>query len=274
MNIPTITPKQQTIIQLIYRYRFLERKQIQAFLGHTDKRRVSAWLKELREKQFIDWLHESNAPGHESKPAIYFLSINGIRLLRQFEDYPEEELRKRYKEPTRQQDFISRCLLLTDCCLHLEARNKDDDGVAYSYVLEADYLGPGNDYYFLSESEYIHPHLCFVKEEDTDEGLIGSTYLLEIFDLTTPRYMVKKNLRGYVDFFDDSDEWEDARSDEELPIILIACPSIAELAYAKRYAKKFLNDHDLQDREDVRIRFATIEQVRKSGVTALIWEEA
>ena len=276
MNIPPITSKQQTIIQLIYRYRFLERKQIQAFLGHTDKRRVSAWLKELREKQFIDWSYEPTSPGNESKPAIYFMGLNGIRFLRQLEDYLEEELRKRYKESTRQQDFISRCLLLAECCLQLEGRNKDDDGVTYSYALEADYTDPANDYNFLSESEYIHPHLCFDKKEDTDEGLLESIYLLEIFDPTTPRYMVKKKLKGYVTFLDkrETDEWKHSKGDEELPIVLIACPSLAELIYAKRYTKMLLEKYELQDDEDVHIRFAAVEQVKRQGVTALIWEEA
>jgi hypothetical protein len=57
--------------------------------------------------------------------------------------------------------------------------------------------------------------------------------------------------------------------------VLIACPTLPELIYAKCYAKKQLKEHELQNREDVlRIRFATIEQARRQGVTGLIWEEA
>jgi hypothetical protein len=269
MKLPNLTPKQQALIRLIYRYRFLERKQIQTFLGHKDKRRISAWLKELREQQFIDWFYESDNPDERSKPAIYFMGLNGIRLLRQLDEYPEEELRKRHKDSLRRPDFITRCILLADCSLHLEARSKSNDDVTYTYALEADYTDPDDDHHFLSQSEYIHPNLCFVKEADGEE----TTYLVEIFDITTPRYMVKKKLKSYVEFFDDG-EWGKQKGNEELPIILIACPSVAELAYAKRYTRKLLEEHDLHDREDVRIRFATVEQVKKQGMTALIWEGA
>ena len=81
MKLPPITPKQQALIRLIYRHRFLERKQLQVFLGHKDKRRISAWLKELRERQFIDWIYDPENPNEKSTSAIYFLGINGIRLL-------------------------------------------------------------------------------------------------------------------------------------------------------------------------------------------------
>ncbi len=84
--------------------------------------------------------------------------------------------------------------------------------------------------------------------------------------------MVKKKLKAYVEYFDD-DEWEQYKGDEELPIVLIACPTLVELIYAKRYTKKQLEEHELQDREDVRIRFATIDKIKRFGVTGMIWEE-
>jgi hypothetical protein len=83
--------------------------------------------------------------------------------------------------------------------------------------------------------------------------------------------MVKKKLKGYVNFFD-NDEWEDAKGDEELPIILIACPTLTELIYAKRYTKKLLAEHSLDEVEDVHIRFAALEQVKRQSVTSTIWE--
>jgi hypothetical protein len=272
MKLPPTTPKQQALIRLIYRYRFLKRKQLQAFLGHKDKRRISAWLKELRENQFIDWIYDPESPNEKSTPAIYFLGINGIRFLRQAEEYPEDELRKRYKDADRQQDFVAKCLLLADCAIHLEGRNRNRDDLRYTYALVTDYADSDNDYALLSESEYIHPDLVFTKEAETDDSLIDQTYFLQLFDLTTPRYMVKKKLKAYVEYFDD-DEWEQYKGDEELPIVLIACPTIAEFIYAKRYTRKQLEEHDLGENKDVRIRFATVEKLRRHGLTAMIWEE-
>ncbi|HET8670600.1 MAG TPA: replication-relaxation family protein [Candidatus Saccharimonadales bacterium] len=274
MNLSKLTPKQQEIIRLIYRYRFITRKQIQSLLGHTDKRRISAWLKELREQQFVNWFYDRNDPYEPSTPAVYFLDINGIRFLRQTGEYAEGELRKRYKDATRQQGFIDRCLLLADCAVHLEARTKDD-GVNYTYALEADYTDPSGSFCMLGDSEFIHPDLAFTKEAETDEGYVNQTYFVQFFDLTMPRYMVKKKLKGYVEYFDseEPEQWRQQMDQEELPIVLVACPTLAELIYAKRYAKKQLQDNELDEREDVRIWFATIQQVKRQGVTGLIWED-
>lgn len=276
MNLPKITPKQQEIIKLIYRYRFITRKQIQALLGHTDKRRSSAWLKELREQHFLDWLYDPNDPNERSTPAVYFLGINGIRFLRKMGEFAEEDLRKRYKDATRQQGFVARCLLLVDCAIHLEGRNKGDDEVSYTFALEADYTNPDSECAIVAESEFIHPDLIFTKEADTDDGYINQTYFVQFFDLATPRYMVKKKLKGYVEYFDsgEPEDWQQQTGEEEPPIVLVTCPSLTELIYAKRYTRKQFEEYDLQDREHVRIRFATIDKIKSQGMTGLIWEEA
>jgi hypothetical protein len=239
-------------------------------MHHKDKRRIIAWLKELREKHYVEWIYSTDFI-EKTKPAIYYLGINGIRLLRRLGDYPPEELRKRYKESSRQQDSIARCLLLADCTLNLEARSTGS--VMYSYALEADYVDPSNKYHFLSESELIRPHLCFVKQQVALEDVTHTTYLLSIFDASTPRYMVKKRLKDYVDYLD-SDGWKRQTGEGEPPIVLLAFPTTAELIYAKRRTRKLLEEENLQDDEGVCIRFATVEQVKRLGVTGLIWEDA
>lgn len=275
MNLPTTTTKQQEIIKLLYKHRFLERKHIQQYLGHIDKRRSSRWLKDLKEKQFVDWIYDADNPNERSTPAIYFLDINGIRILRNLGVYPENELRKRYKDGTRQQSFINKGLLLAECALHLEARNKQGDGkLRYEYALETDYSDPDSDFNFVEESEYIHPDLVFTKSLEADDEDIRQTYIVELFDITTPRYMVKKKIKGYVEYLA-SDEWEQARGGEELPTVLIGCPTLAELIYTKRYARKQLNDMwDDEVPEEIKIRFSTIEKMKAKGVTAVIWEDA
>lgn len=275
MKLPSITQKQQTILILLYRHRFLERKQIQSLLGHTNKSRTIRWLKELREQEFIDWIYDAD-PTAISKPtpAIYFLSVNGIRLLRQL-GYDEAELRKRYKDGNRQQDFIDRCLLLAGCAIHLEAKNKDG-ATHYIYALEADYTDPDNDYNLLSESEYIRPDLAFTKEAETDEAYINQTYIMQVFDPTMPRYMVKKKLSAYLEYFDspEPEEWVRQFGQEEQPIVLIVCPTIAELIYAKRYIKRELDDAWGGDiPEEIKIRLTVLDKLKKRSMTAVIWED-
>ncbi len=266
MNLPKITPQQQAIIRLLYTYRFLDRTHIQALMHHKDKRRIMAWLKDMRDKQYVTWIYDKDNFAEKTKPAVYYLNLNGIRLLRTTGDYPPAELRKRYKESSRQPDFIARSLLLADSVINLQARNaeKESKDITYTSVTQADYTDPEHDYHFLSE---LGPHLYFRKQTNKTT----TNYLLELFDATTPRYMVKKRLKDYVAYLDDGD-WESETGDDAPPIILLAFPTTAELIYAKRRIRRLLED--VSDEETIHIRLATIEQLKQSGVTGKIWEEA
>jgi hypothetical protein len=262
-TLPTITTKQQEILKLIYRYRFLNRTHIQALLEHKDKRRIISWLKDLRDKQYVDWHYDATDFIAKSQPAIYYLSLNGIRYLREIGGYSGEELRKRYKEPGRTHAFIDRCLLVADCCITLRAKTGDE--LQYTWVLATDYADPVSEYNFLNE---LKPHLCFNKQND------GQTtgYLLEVLDPLMPRYAVKKRIKDYVKYLA-SDDWQDETDYDELLVVLIACPTVTDLIYAKRRAKKEIEDIDLDEDEASLIRFATVDKVKQLGVIARIWVE-
>ena len=127
----------------------MERSQIQAFMGHRDKRRISSWLKDLREKQYLEWVYNNTDFIEKSKPAAYYLGLNGIRLLKRSGDYPIEELRKRYRESSRSSGFIARCSILADAVLDLTA--KSGENVRYACVTQTEFADPGNEFHFLAE---------------------------------------------------------------------------------------------------------------------------
>ena len=280
MNLPTglkLTRKQKEILELIYKYRFLNRIQIQAFLKHKDYKTINLWLKDLRAKHYLEWIYSTNFT-EKTKPAIYYLGINGIRYFKNSDSYPTDELRKRYREPSRSQTYIDRCLLLVDCCLTLSTTR--DDYNWYFFETEADYQ-KDSYYHFLMDNESgIHPHLCFSKdiyEGGASEPTIEHSYLLEIFDATLPRYRIKKRLSNYVNYLDqEEDDWEESSEDDNLPIILMVCPRTTDLIYAKRRTRGLLAEvweHDDEDRPH--IRFTTAEKLRQFGILAdEIWEEA
>lgn len=256
-TLPTITTKQQEILKLIYRYRFLNRTQIQALLGHKDKRRIISWLKDLREKQYVDWHYNATDFIAKSKPAIYYLSLNGIRYLREVGGYYGEELRKRYKEPSRTQVFIHRCLLVADCCIALQA--KSGGKLKYSCVLPADYADPESPHHSLND---LKPHLFFSKQQQDET----TNYLLESFEQTLPRYLLRKRLKDYVDYLA---QWADDNG--PTPIALFVCATVADLLYVKRRTRKLLQD-DWPDGE-LQLRVATLDKIKASGIASPIWEE-
>ena len=52
-----LTNKQKEILKLIYQYRFLNRIQIQALMGHKDYKTINVWLKDLRQNGYVEWIY-------------------------------------------------------------------------------------------------------------------------------------------------------------------------------------------------------------------------
>ena len=100
MNLPTITNKQKTILYLLYKFRFLNRIQIQTLLNHKTYNRINAWLKDLTDKGYtgrkLDTISKIN-----NVPAIYYLKKNGMQFVKT-QDYAEKSyISKLYQEDTR-----------------------------------------------------------------------------------------------------------------------------------------------------------------------------
>ena len=263
MTQPTITKKQQEIIRLIYRYRFVNRIQLQALMQLKDKKRLGVWLKDLREQHYLGWIYSTDF-AEKTKPAIYYLSRNGVRFLRGLGEFPLGELHKRYKESSRTPAFIAKSILLVDGVLDMAAKTTPE--LTYIVTIRADYADSQHKYHFLQE---LNPDLYYERLEHTKAGAITKGYLIAIFDTTLPRYMVRKQLKDYVTYLYEG-AWKRRFDCSEL-IVHIVCPTIAELAYAKRRTRLLLNDIGKDER--THIRFTTFEQVKTKGITGLIWEE-
>jgi hypothetical protein len=243
-------------------------------MHHKDYKTINTWLKDLREKEYITWIYSTHF-AERTKPAIYHLGLNGIRRLKASDAYSIDGLRKRYREHSRSQTYIDRCLLLADCCITLE-RERTASG-AYFYETEAEYLEESY-YHFITNSELIHPHLCFSQlkyDPYEKEDVTTESYLLEVFDSTLPRYRMKKRLTDYVRYLDEeSEEWKEEAETEKLPIILFVCPRTSDLIYAKRKTRGLLADIYDEDRKDMHIRFTTTDKLKEFGILSDIWEEA
>ena len=258
MTILTITNKQQIIIRLLYRYRFLDRKQIQILLQHKDKRRIITWLKDLRQKQYVQWIYDADDFAAKTKPAIYYIGLTGMRYLKRTGDYPTLELRKRYKESGRTQSYIGRCLLIADCCIALDEKAKTSKGLNYTYLTEADYSNPDSPYNLLLGE--LKPHLYFVKNDDG----VNTEYIMELFDALLPRYQVKKRLGEYLEYL------RDREADATGSIALLAFSSTADLLYAKRRLCLLLED---DEENELIIRLTIMDKIKKESVVGKIWEE-
>jgi len=266
MKLPKITTKQQDILKLLYRYRFLNRIQIQKLMGHKNKMRTIVWLKDLRDKGYIEWIYSTDF-AEKTKPAIYYLGLNGVRYLRSTHDYPLDEVRKRYRESARNQLFIDRSLLIADCCITL--RDQCSDTVTYTTVTQADFVSPKNPYHFLGDSDLIKPQLCYIKQSDSPEGPTTKSYLLEVFDTTLPIYSLRKRLKSYQRYLAYGD-WQHYKKGEQPLTILLVLPTLPAMIYAKRRTRMLVKQ--FTGKKNTHIKFTTAEELKQHGVTAAIWE--
>ena len=262
MTIPHITNKQKGIPKLLFRFRYLHSLYIQKFLNHKGKRRINSWLKNLTEKHYIEKMPKKNTFEERTKPSIYFVGINGIRFLKTLDDYSPNVIRKLYKDGTHEKPFISKCLLIADICIHLKKVSRKNE--LYSSVTNREYASPDSPYHFLEENG-LKPDLVVTKEKVKRK----TYYLLTVFEETLPRYIVRKRIRSYIDFYFSS-EWEENKS-KKFPIILFIFPTKADLIYAKRFTRKLMEEN--QNPKDLHIRFAQAFDVREFGITSEIWEE-
>lgn len=269
--------RQKEILDLLYKYRFLNRIQIQAMLNQKDYKNTNLWLKDLRAKQYVEWIYSTHF-AEKTKPAVYYLGINAIRHFRQ-NGLHAEHILKYYRESGRSQAFISRCILLADACIAFQQANRAIDAVGrkakkddiwFNYETEAEYTD-GGYYEFLNDTD-IHPHLCYAKigyDEDFQEVPVAG-YIVEVFDPTLPRYSMRRRLKDYVQFLD-GEEWQTETEEDKPPIALFVCQTKADMIYCKRATKKLLED--TWETENIHMRFATVESVKTQGFRARIWEE-
>lgn len=282
MKIPTITNKQKEILALLYKYRFLNRIQIQALLNHKDKKTINVWLRDLKDKQYVEWIYSTHF-AEKTKPAVYYIGLNGVRWLKQqmyIDDkgaerhrYPLEEVRKRYRESGRSQAYVDRCVLLAGYCTSLLAKERNNPDLRYTLTTQTEYLDKKNEFNFLLDDNLesqLGPQLIITKREKHAKGDATTIFLVEVFDTNLPRYRVSKRLTQYVRFLTEG-EWE-AERDDDLPVILLVCPRLSELIYAKRRTRRLRKDLLDDERKNVDIRFATVDDLRQTGATGDIWE--
>jgi len=272
MTLPKLTNKQQEIIRLLYRYRFLNRIQIQKLMGHKDYKTINLWLKDLREKQYVEWIYSTDF-AEKTKPAIYYVGINGVRYLKTIEDYDKIEVRKRYRESSRSRTYIDHCLAVADFCVYL--KDKTSIGVEYWYLTPSDFIKPDGrriGVLTTTESGYkMTPDLYFEKQYLVDGRAKKATYILEIFDSSLPRYMIKKKLRDYMENIEYAD-WEYATGQKKHPTHLLVCARLTDLIYLKRRTRRLVAEEwDYTSKPN--IWFTTLDKFIENGLGE-VWEKA
>jgi len=222
-----LTKKQLEILTLLYRFRFLNRSQIQQLLNHKKISQINIWLKDLYDKKIIG-RNYSNKLGDNIKPAIYYLKAKSKNYLVDQLEEDDKMMKRIYGEKNRSQKFINHCLLSAD--FYLSLKKSPEDRQIYFYT-KLDLLN--HDYLPLNHAD------AYVA---TKKGKKIKRYFLEIIDEGTPRFVIRTKIKQYLEYYD-ANTWQEATS-HPFPKILLLCPNDLIKKYLHSFIPKIMAEEN------------------------------
>lgn len=243
MTLPSITNKQQEILRLLYRFRFLHRIQIQKLLKHKDYKTINLWLKDLTQKNYITRNYE-NTFQKRNKPAQYHIAKNGIKYFKINSIYEKKHLTKFYKESKITETFRNRCMFIADIYLQII---KHDNNV--TFFTQSDFPTDG-------VIRDIMPSFGFIKEKVNNKYV----HIVELFHEKQPRFFLRSRIKTYIEFFED----------EVNTIIMFICPSDKVQKYITKFTENLLSDETFLH---IPILITTEDKIENFGWHTDIWSQ-
>ena len=245
MVLQHITNKQKEIILLLYRFRFLNRIQIQTLLHNKDHKNINNWLKDLTTKNYIartyDKTHQKN-----TTPGIFFVSANGFKYLK-FQDGVDLILLKKFRQEKRRSErFIEKSILVADIYLKLlseeSLKNRD-----FKFYSQQDFPGKG----LIRE---LHPDFAYVYRVDKElEHFVG-----EVFSDKMPRYLIKSRVNKFMEYFGDDDG--------KPTNIIFICKDEFILSLVRKYIYRIIRD---EGEANANFYTATTNEIHEKGMAVM-----
>jgi len=225
-----ITKKQLEILTLLYRFRFLNRLQIQKLLNQKQKNRINCWLKDLYNKKIIG-RNYSKKFGDNIKPAVYFLKSKSKNYLIDQVEKDTKLTERIYGEKNRSQKFINHCLLSADFYLNLRKSHIPEELFFYTKIdlINHDYL-PSS-----------HPDAYVA----TKKNKRIKRYFFEIIDEGTPRFAIRDKIKQYLEYYNDNTWQEETK--HPFPKILILCPNDLIKDYLHSFIPRIMAEEDQEE---------------------------
>lgn len=227
-----ISIKQLEIVELLYRFRFLNRYQIQQCLNHKKISRVNIWLKNLYDRKLISRIYSKEFGGNTTS-AIYYLKSLSKSYLKDYLKKDDKLIKRIYGEPKRSLKFVNHCLLSCDFYLTLKKSHLAQEIFFYTKIdlLNHDYL-PDK-----------HPNAYVAIKEGKDI----KRYFLEIIDEGTPRFVIRSKIKQYLEYFDEN-TWQETTK-HPFPKILILCPNETIKKYLHSHITKVIEEENKEEVE-------------------------
>ncbi len=215
-----LTPRQLSILTLLYRFRFLTRPQLQHLLNLHSHQRLTLWLKNLSEQQLIKQYKQTAL----TEPPIYSLGTKSRTVLKTAVKNASVLKRIRW-EANYSDQFRAKCLLLAD--MYIELLGKYGDALHFRTNTELksfdDLISPPPDAYFTINNQ---------------------RYFLDVLTNVPLKYL-RERVRRYGNYFDEG-TWQE-KTEAEFPTVILICPNDRIARQLTRFV-----DYEYSDEPDLR----------------------
>lgn len=248
MQTPTLTTKQTDIILLLYRFRFLDRIDIQTYFNHKTFSRINSWLSELTNQQYLGRIYSTDFKD-KTKPATYYLNTKSRLLLKNKKGIDNNLINRIYREKKRSKTFIEHCQLVAKIYFYLSSLAEKSHAKLHFYT-KTD----------LSSFDYLLDTLPDAYLAIDEKGNT-KRYFIEIFDERKPRFILRKRIEQYFDYAD-SKEWEETTK-HPFPTIIFICPN----QFTKDFLLRYLKSLSEEQESDISIYLGLKSEIQQGGLS-------
>ena len=282
-KLPDIEEKQKEIVYLVFKFRFINRKQIQKLFGHKDPSRINKWLKDLVERKYLGRIY-SHRLLENTKPAIYFLDNNGI-IWGRFEkgtNYEELEfkyVKKFYEDKHASESFVNHCVSIFELYLQFKDAEREKKNLEYDFETKTEnwietqrqrsYRGDFNDV------KELIPDASVEKIIETKDKITTDLYFIILFEPHVPRYAIRYKVDQYIKCHEENDGKRIPGLTIEFPTILLIFPTQQKANQIGKYIRKQLDKRFVEKMTFMLTTYqkAIEEGLGNSGIWKVVREE-
>ncbi|MEO8582122.1 MAG: replication-relaxation family protein [Patescibacteria group bacterium] len=248
-----VTPKQLEILLLLYRFRFLNRIQIQKFLNHKSHTLITTWLKDLTDRQITNRIY-SQTVGDINKPAIYYLGLKSRHILKNQKDCNPALLLRVYREKSSSQAFQEHWLFMADlyfCFLAITQKQNSE----LQFFTTTD----------LANFGYVPLPLpdAYILVKDKKES---KRYFLEVIEETVPHFAIRKKIDQYVNYYK-AGYWQN-HVKHPFPKVFLIYPNQKVKNLLLRTIPEKLDKAEV----DMSFFLGSKKEIKENGIQASTWE--
>ena len=200
-----LTPKEQEIPYLLYRFRFLTTYQFQHLFNHSSPSQVKEWLKKLTQQHYI-YSNYKRTYGENTKPAVFCLDRKSIQLLKNHSKCEPSILKRIYAEKTRSLQFQNHSLFITN--LYLQLKKETEKQKTLHFSTKEDLRN------YASFPETLPDAYIAIKDPEKRT----QRYFIHVFDQGEPFYAIQAIVDQLVNYVKEC-KWQEV-SHDPLPSIL------------------------------------------------------